>query len=80
MWPPQHAAYARFVRRHANGLSHVREVAMDRRVAGLLFLGVCVVLAVLLLTRTIGIVASGAIFAIALVLLGSRLRRPGGPT
>ena len=52
---------------------------MDRQVAGLLFLGVCVVLAVLLLTRTIGIVASGAIFAIALVLLGSRLRRPSGP-
>ncbi len=54
------------------------EVAVTRQVAGLLFLGVCVVLAVLLLTRTIGIVATGAIFAVALVLLGSRFGRRGG--
>jgi len=52
---------------------------VDSKLAGLLFLGVCIVLAVLLLTRTIGIVVSGAIFAVALVLLGSRLGRRGGP-
>ena len=52
---------------------------VDRKVAGLVFLGVCIVLAVLLVTRTIGIVVSGALFAVALVLLGSRLGRRGGP-
>lgn len=51
---------------------------MDNKVAGLVFLGVCIVLAVLLVTRTIGIVVSGAVFAVALVLLGSRLGRRGG--
>ena len=51
---------------------------MDRKVAGLAFLGVCIVLAVLLVTRRIGIVVSGALFAVALVLLGSRLGRRGG--
>jgi hypothetical protein len=52
---------------------------VDRKVAGLAFLGVCIVLAVLLVTRTIGIVVSGAVFAVALVLLGSRLGRRRGP-
>jgi hypothetical protein len=51
---------------------------VDRKVAGLAFLGVCIVLAVLLVTRRIGIVVSGALFAVALVLLGSRLGRRGG--
>lgn len=51
---------------------------MDRKVAGLIFIGVCIVLAVLLVTRTIDIVVSGALFAVALVLLGSRLGRRGG--
>ena len=52
---------------------------MERKTARLVFLGVCVVLAVLLITRTISIVVSGVLFAVALVLLGSQLRRRGGP-
>jgi len=52
---------------------------VDRKVAGFVFLAVCIVLAILLLTRTISIVASSALFAVALVLLGGRLRRRGGP-
>ncbi len=51
---------------------------MTRQMAGILFLSVCVVLAVLLLTRTIGIVAGAALFAVALALLGSRFGRRGG--
>ncbi len=43
---------------------------MDGRVAGLVFLGVCVVLATLLLARVITPVISGSVFAIALALLG----------
>ena len=43
---------------------------MNRKPAGLLFLGVCVALAVLLLTRTIPPVVSGAVFALALVTFG----------
>ncbi len=43
---------------------------MNGRTAVLLFLGVCVILALLLLTRSIRPVVSGAVFAIALVVLG----------
>ena len=43
---------------------------MKGRVAGLIFLGVCIILAVLLLTGAISPIVSGAIFALALVLLG----------
>ena len=43
---------------------------MKNKTAGILFLGVCVVLAILLLTRTITIITSGIIFAVTLVALG----------
>ncbi len=47
---------------------------MSGRVAGLLFLGICVVLAILLLIGTITPLLSGSIFAVALVLLGGLSR------
>ncbi|HUI29932.1 MAG TPA: hypothetical protein VLX91_06915 [Candidatus Acidoferrales bacterium] len=40
------------------------------RITGFSFLGVCVVLAILLLTKVISIITSGAIFAVALVTFG----------
>jgi hypothetical protein len=43
---------------------------MKNRTAGLLFLLVCVVLAILLLTKVIKIFLSGIVFAIALVVIG----------
>ncbi len=43
---------------------------MDRKIAVGIFLGVCILLAVLLLANAITPLVSGAIFAIALVLLG----------
>ena len=43
---------------------------MDRKLAGFLFLGVCVVIAALLLMQTISIVIGSAVFAIALAVLG----------
>ena len=43
---------------------------MNRKIAVILFLSVCVVLAVLLLTKTITSIISGIIFAIALVIFG----------
>jgi hypothetical protein len=43
---------------------------MRGKTAGMLFLGICIVLAFLLLTRLITPVISGIVFAIALVLLG----------
>ncbi len=43
---------------------------MNKKTAGLGFLGVCVVLAVLLLTKTISPILSGTFFAIALVGFG----------
>lgn len=43
---------------------------MKGKSAGFTFLGICVILAALLLTRTITPVQSGTVFAIALVLLG----------
>jgi hypothetical protein len=38
--------------------------------ASLLFLGICIVLAVLLLTRALTPILSGVVFAIALAVLG----------
>jgi hypothetical protein len=46
------------------------EKKMSRRTAGVALLGVCLTLAVLLLTRTIRPVVSGGIFAVALVSFG----------
>ena len=43
---------------------------MKKNTAGLLFLAICIVLAILLLTKTIGIIVSGSIFALALIILG----------
>lgn len=43
---------------------------MSGRISGFLFLGVCVILAILLIFSVIGPILSGSIFAIALVLLG----------
>ncbi len=47
---------------------------MSRRVALGLYLGVCVVLAALLVTKAIAPVVGGGIFAIALVVLGGLSR------
>ena len=44
---------------------------MKRKTAGILFLAICVVLAILLLTKTISSTVSGSIFALALIILGS---------
>jgi hypothetical protein len=43
---------------------------MNKKMAGLLFLGSCVVLAALLATKVISPVVSGSFFAIALVSFG----------
>lgn len=43
---------------------------MKSKTAGFIFLGVCVILAALLLSKTITPMQSGTVFAIALVLLG----------
>lgn len=43
---------------------------MNKKTAGWSFLGVCLVLAALLMTKVISIPISGAIFAIALVVFG----------
>ncbi|NHZ87110.1 MAG: hypothetical protein GWP19_14760 [Planctomycetia bacterium] len=43
---------------------------MKKKPAGLLFLAICIVLAILLLTKTISILVSGSIFALALIILG----------
>jgi len=59
------------------------EVSVNSKVARFLFFGVCVVLAALLLVRAISIVVSGAVFAVALVVLGGAFgafRRRGGST
>ena len=56
---------------------------MNSKVAKFLFFGVCVVLAVLLLIGAISIVVSGAVFAVALVVLGGAFagfRHRGGST
>jgi hypothetical protein len=44
---------------------------MKKQTAGFLFLGVCIVLAVLLLFHLITPVVSGGIFAVALIILGT---------
>lgn len=43
---------------------------MSRRTAGLAFLGLCIVLAALLLAQVITPIVSGCIFAVALVAFG----------
>lgn len=43
---------------------------MNGRAAGLIFLLICVILSILLLTKTINSMVSAIIFAIALVILG----------
>ena len=43
---------------------------MKRKSAGLLFLSICIVLAILLFTKTISSTVSGSIFALALIILG----------
>jgi len=43
---------------------------MNRKSSSLIFLGVCIILALLLLTHSISSTTSGIIFAIALVLFG----------
>ena len=56
---------------------------MNSKVARFLFLGVCVVLAALLLIRAISIVVGAAVFAVALVVLGGAFggfRRRGSST
>ncbi|MGD0337826.1 MAG: hypothetical protein ABSB78_03460 [Bacteroidota bacterium] len=47
---------------------------MSRKTAGFLFLVICIILAILLLAGTITPIASGCIFAVALVLLGGLSR------
>lgn len=44
---------------------------MNRKTASMIFLGICVVLAVLLLLDVITPIVSGSIFAVALVIFGS---------
>ena len=56
------------------GLLHINlegNKAMTGKTAGLMFLGVCIVLAFLLLTHAISPVVSGTIFAGSLLLFGS---------
>jgi hypothetical protein len=43
---------------------------MGRSIAGYVFLGICLLLAVLLITRTITPLVSGSVFAVSLVALG----------
>jgi hypothetical protein len=43
---------------------------MKRKMAGFLFLGICIVLAILLLMKAISPIVSGCVFAVALVGFG----------
>ena len=54
---------------------------MNNKTAAYLFLGICSILAILLITKTITILTSSYVFAIALVVLGglSRGFRGGKP-
>ena len=47
---------------------------MKRKAAGLIFLGICAALAILLIFGALTPVVSGAIFAVALVVLGGSSR------
>ncbi|MBZ5553792.1 MAG: hypothetical protein LAO21_13800 [Acidobacteriia bacterium] len=47
---------------------------MNKKIAAYLFLGICLILAVLLLTKTITLLTSSYVFAIALVVLGGLSR------
>ena len=57
---------------------------MNGKTAAFIFVGVCVILAVLLLTGFISPIVSGSVFAVALVLLGGmsggfRKKNPTNP-
>jgi len=58
-----------------------RKKGMNNKTAAYLFLGICSILAILLITKTITILTSSYVFAIALVVLGglSRGFRGGNP-
>lgn len=43
---------------------------MTKKTAGLLFLGTCILLAILLLAQVISTIVSACVFALALVILG----------
>jgi hypothetical protein len=45
-------------------------MGMNKKTAAYLFLGICLILAILLLTKTITPLTSSYVFAIALVVLG----------
>ncbi len=47
---------------------------MKQKSAGLLFLAICIVLAILLFTKTISGTVSGSIFALALIIVGGASR------
>jgi hypothetical protein len=47
---------------------------MNKKSAAIWFLGICVLLAILLITKVIDPIVSGFIFAIALVVLGGLSR------
>jgi len=51
-------------------IDNLKGIKMNRKTAAFSFLGICVVLAILLLIRAIPPLVSGSIFAITLVLLG----------
>lgn len=48
---------------------------MSGKTAGLIFLGICLILAALLLTKVITPLISGGVFAVALVALGLSRKR-----
>jgi uncharacterized membrane protein len=48
---------------------------MNRKSASLLFLVICIVLTILLLTKTISSTMSGSIFTLALIILGGASKR-----
>jgi hypothetical protein len=52
------------------GVRTDRRVSVKGQTASLLFLAVCGILVTLLLTRSIPPIVSGAVFAVALVVLG----------
>jgi uncharacterized membrane protein len=47
---------------------------MNKKTAASLFLGICLILAILLFTKTITLLTSSYVFAIALVVLGGLSR------
>ena len=53
-----------------SGTSTLQSLTMGRRTAGYAFLVICLLLAVLLITRTITPLVSSSVFAVSLVILG----------